>query len=70
MGLIYSGSECVIEKYRAKHDKWNATYAGCATGAAIAHSGNLVFNSIKVFRDTYILMLGSSADSLACLCPG
>lgn len=39
MGLVYSGVECVIEKYRAKHDKMNATYAGCAAGAILAYGG-------------------------------
>eukprot|EP00887_Chlorella_sp_A99_P001415 scaffold8.g1415.t1 len=38
MGALFAGSECVIEKYRAKHDMYNSIYAGCATGAALAHS--------------------------------
>eukprot|EP00879_Flechtneria_rotunda_P017427 GHRR01018260.1.p1 GENE.GHRR01018260.1~~GHRR01018260.1.p1 ORF type:complete len:172 (+),score=18.39 GHRR01018260.1:23-517(+) len=39
MGFLYSGTECLIEKYRAKHDKWNATLAGCATGGMMAAPG-------------------------------
>jgi import inner membrane translocase subunit TIM22 len=39
MGFLYSGTECMIEKYRAKHDKWNATLAGCATGGMMAVQG-------------------------------
>ncbi|CAM9735951.1 unnamed protein product, partial [Choristocarpus tenellus] len=31
---IFMGSECVIEKLRAKHDMMNSVYAGCLTGAA------------------------------------
>ncbi|KAJ9519265.1 hypothetical protein QJQ45_017933 [Haematococcus lacustris] len=37
-GMLYSFNECVIEKYRAKHDKTNAALAGCATGAMLAYS--------------------------------
>ncbi len=39
MGALYSFNECVIEKYRAKHDKVNPALAGCVTGAMLAHSG-------------------------------
>lgn len=39
MGALFSGSECVIETYRAKHDMWNSIYAGCSAGAVMAHSG-------------------------------
>jgi import inner membrane translocase subunit TIM22 len=31
---IFMGSECVIEKMRAKQDMMNSIYAGCVTGAA------------------------------------
>lgn len=37
MGALFSGSECVIEKARAKHDLYNSVYAGCATGGMLAH---------------------------------
>ena len=33
---VFSGTECVIEKIRAKHDGYNSIMAGCATGAALA----------------------------------
>lgn len=39
MGALFAGSECLIESYRAKHDMRNSVYAGCATGAILAHSG-------------------------------
>lgn len=39
MGALFAGSECVIEKYRAKHDSYNSVYAGCTAGAILAHSG-------------------------------
>ena len=29
---VFSGIECVIEKYRAKHDIYNGVSAGCVTG--------------------------------------
>lgn len=38
-GALYSFNECLIEKYRAKHDKWNPALAGCATGAMMAYGG-------------------------------
>jgi len=38
-GALYSFNECVIEKYRAKHDRWNPALAGCATGAMMAYGG-------------------------------
>lgn len=28
MGALFAGSECVIEKTRAKHDMYNSIYAG------------------------------------------
>jgi import inner membrane translocase subunit TIM22 len=37
MGFLYSGAECVVEKYRAKHDKLNPVYAGCIAGGIMAH---------------------------------
>jgi import inner membrane translocase subunit TIM22 len=39
MGFLYSGTECMIERYRAKHDAVNATLAGCATGGLMAAPG-------------------------------
>ena len=38
MGALFAGSECVIEKARAKHDIYNSVYAGCFTGGSIAYS--------------------------------
>ena len=38
MGALFAGSECVIEKTRAKHDIYNSVYAGCFTGGSIAYS--------------------------------
>ena len=35
-GALYSGSECVIEQTRAKHDIYNSAYAGCFTGGVMA----------------------------------
>ena len=33
---IFSGTECVLEKYRAKTDVWNSVVSGCAVGAAMS----------------------------------
>ncbi|KAL7144711.1 hypothetical protein ABFS83_07G030600 [Erythranthe nasuta] len=39
MGVVYSASECVVEKVRAKHDITNTVVAGCVTGGAISARG-------------------------------
>lgn len=37
---VFGGSECLVEKYRGKHDVWNSVMSGCLTGAALqAKSG-------------------------------
>jgi len=32
---VFSGSECLVEKYRGKTDVWNSVLSGCVTGAAM-----------------------------------
>ncbi|KAJ1535832.1 Mitochondrial import inner membrane translocase subunit tim22, partial [Cladochytrium tenue] len=36
VGAVFSGTECIIESYRAKNDMYNGVSAGCITGAALA----------------------------------
>ena len=37
---VFGGSECLVEKFRGKHDVWNEVVSGCVTGAALqAKSG-------------------------------
>lgn len=37
---VFGGSECLVEKFRGKHDVWNPVLSGCVTGAAMqAKSG-------------------------------
>ena len=36
---IFSGVECVVEKYRGRHDVGNGAAGGCLTGAALAGAG-------------------------------
>ena len=36
VGLIFSGTECCIEGYRAKNDLTNGVAAGCLTGGILA----------------------------------
>jgi hypothetical protein len=36
---LFGGVECVIEKYRAKHDVWNPAVSGCIVGATLAAKG-------------------------------
>ena len=38
VGALYAGSECVIEKMRARHDIYNSVYAGCFAGGTLAAS--------------------------------
>lgn len=35
-GIVFSMSECTVEKVRARHDLYNSMIAGCATGAILA----------------------------------
>ncbi|KAF2287543.1 hypothetical protein P3X46_006926 [Hevea brasiliensis] len=39
MGLIFSASECIVEKARAKHDVTNTVVAGCVTGGSMSAKG-------------------------------
>ncbi|KAJ3052403.1 Mitochondrial import inner membrane translocase subunit tim22 [Rhizophlyctis rosea] len=36
VGAVFSGTECLIETYRAKNDMWNGISAGCITGGVLA----------------------------------
>jgi len=36
MGAIFSGTECLVEKARAKHDTVNTVTAGCVTGGSMS----------------------------------
>jgi len=36
---LFGGVECIIEKYRGKHDIWNPVLSGCAVGATLSAKG-------------------------------
>ena len=36
LSALFGGVECVIEKYRAKHDVWNPVLSGCVVGATLS----------------------------------
>jgi mitochondrial import inner membrane translocase subunit TIM22 len=36
---LFGGIECLIEKYRAKHDVWNPVVSGCVVGATLSAKG-------------------------------
>lgn len=36
LSALFGGVDCVVEKYRAKHDIWNPVISGCAVGAALS----------------------------------
>jgi import inner membrane translocase subunit TIM22 len=46
VGAVYSASECVIEKHRAKHDLWNPALAGCFSGGVLAARAGLVASGL------------------------
>lgn len=35
-GVVFSGSECAVEKFRARHDLYNSVIAGCTTGSILS----------------------------------
>lgn len=39
IGILFSSTECLMEKYRGKHDVWNSLLGGWIGGAAIAFRG-------------------------------
>jgi import inner membrane translocase subunit TIM22 len=39
LSALFGGIECLIEKYRAKHDVWNPVLSGCAVGATLSAKG-------------------------------
>lgn len=32
---VFGGADCLVEKFRGKHDMWNSVASGCITGAAL-----------------------------------
>jgi mitochondrial import inner membrane translocase subunit TIM22 len=51
---LFGGVECVIEKYRAKHDVWNPVLSGCIVGGTLAAKGGPAVSS-----NHFILFLSS-----------
>ncbi len=39
MSFLFGGVDCVIEKYRGKHDVWNPVASGCLVGGTISAKG-------------------------------
>lgn len=39
LSALFGGVECVIEKYRAKHDGWNPVISGCIVGGTLSAKG-------------------------------
>ncbi|DBB07737.1 TPA: hypothetical protein ACH3X3_009158 [Trebouxia sp. C0006] len=62
VGALFAGSECVIEKMRAKHDIYNSMYAGCFAGGTLAASagpkaacaGCLTFGAFSAIIDKFL----------------
>ena len=36
---LFGGVDCLVEKYRGKHDSWNPVISGCTVGAALSAKG-------------------------------
>ncbi len=69
-GMVYSFNECMIERYRAKHDKLNPALAGCATGAIMAYGGacgRLDLHSFAHAQASHHSCAPPTADVLLCL---
>lgn len=47
---LFGGVECLIEKYRAKHDTWNPVLSGCAVGATLSAKGGPTVNFNEIFN--------------------
>lgn len=39
IGAVFSCSECLVEKARGRHDRWNPIVGGCFCGAVLAANG-------------------------------
>lgn len=65
MGFLYSGTECMIERYRAKHDAMNATLAGCATGGLMAAPGRVC---VAVDRHLHPVNMMYRPHGVVCRC--
>jgi import inner membrane translocase subunit TIM22 len=39
LSALFGSVECLIEKYRGKHDVWNPVVSGCVVGATLSASG-------------------------------
>jgi import inner membrane translocase subunit TIM22 len=60
---LFGGVECVIEKYRAKHDVWNPVISGCAVGATLSAKSGPAVSKLEIFQkqaseiNTYIIFV-------------
>jgi import inner membrane translocase subunit TIM22 len=51
---LFGGIECVIEKYRAKHDVWNPVTSGCIVGGTLsAKAGPGVSATFSITDDAF-----------------
>eukprot|EP00658_Telonema_sp_P-2_P049627 TRINITY_DN37765_c0_g1_i1.p1 TRINITY_DN37765_c0_g1~~TRINITY_DN37765_c0_g1_i1.p1 ORF type:complete len:158 (+),score=38.54 TRINITY_DN37765_c0_g1_i1:97-570(+) len=39
IGVMFGLADCIIEKWRGKHDSWNGTYSGFVVGGVLAIRG-------------------------------
>lgn len=46
LSALFGGVECVIEKYRAKHDLWNPVASGCVVGATMSAKAGLTASCV------------------------
>lgn len=70
VGALYSGIECCIEGFRAKHDMKNVVAAGCLSGGILgsragpyaACAGCVGFSAFSTAIDWYMLSPSESDD--------
>lgn len=60
---VFGGSECLVEKYRGTHDRWNSVASGCITGAV--SENDYVFVYVCHVVPTTVLTLSAASSGLA-----
>ena len=69
---LFGGIECVIEKYRAKHDVWNAVISGCAVGATLSAKAGpavilLYFILVSLMKTLFFFIPALKASCIGCV---
>ena len=60
MGALFAGSECVIEKARARHDAYNSVYAGKADDS---YPSRALLNKLRLLTDSVLCLKEGMTDA-------